>query len=274
MELKLGHTPDADDAFMFYGINSGKIQTPHFTITQIIEDIESLNRRMLKHELDVTAISAHAYAYSKNYVVLHTGASFGIKYGPIVISKNRLSLQDLRKCTIAIPGKMTSANLLLNLVLGRFKSEEIPFHQIPDAVLSNRVEAGLIIHESQITYRDSQLFNILDLGLWWDKITNGLPVPLGINVASKEALTSDQITQFDSLFKKSILYGLDNIDAAVEYAMRYGRGHPKQVISKFIKMYVNNLTIDMGESGVKALKKIFTMAEEKGILSNVVLNFY
>ncbi len=274
MELKLGHTPDADDAFMFYGINSGKIQTPHFTITQIIEDIESLNRRMLKHELDVTAISAHAYAYSKNYVVLHTGASFGIKYGPIVISKNRLSLQDLRKCTIAIPGKMTSANLLLNLVLGRFKSEEIPFHQIPDAVLSNRVEAGLIIHESQITYRDSQLFNILDLGLWWDKITNGLPVPLGINVASKKALTSDQITQFDSLFKRSILYGLDNIDAAVEYAMRYGRGHPKQVISKFIKMYVNNLTIDMGESGVKALKKIFTMAEEKGILSNVVLNFY
>lgn len=274
MELKLGHTPDADDAFMFYGINSGKIQTPHFTITQIIEDIESLNRRMLKHELDVTAISAHAYAYSNNYVVLHTGASFGIKYGPIVISKNRLSLQDLRKCTIAIPGKMTSANLLLNLVLGRFKSEEIPFHQIPDAVLSNRVEAGLIIHESQITYRESKLFNILDLGLWWDKITNGLPVPLGINVASKKALTSDQITQFDSLFKRSILYGLDNIDAAVEYAMRYGRGHPKQVISKFIKMYVNNLTIDMGESGVKALKKIFTMAEEKGILSNVVLNFY
>ena len=169
---------------------------------------------------------------------------------------------------------MTSANLLLNLAIGRFKSLETPFHQIPETVLSNRAEAGLIIHESQLTYKDSKLFNILDLGRWWDRNTNGLPVPLGINVASKKLLTSDQIRLFDSLFKRSILYGLENIDAPVDYAMRYGRGHSKEVISKFIKMYVNDLTIDMGESGINALKKIFTMAEEKRLLSNVNLNFY
>jgi 1,4-dihydroxy-6-naphthoate synthase len=273
VEISLGHTPDADDAFMFYGIACGKVKCPNFRIKHVIEDIETLNKLALRHELDITAISAHAYAYLKDYIILRSGGSFGLKYGPIVISKKKLSLSQLRKSTIAIPGQMTSANLLLKFALGKFKEIEISFQQIPNAVLTDKVDAGLVIHEAQITYHNSKLYNVLDLGDWWTTETDGLPVPLGINVASSKSLTRGQIRGLDNLFKNSILYSLRNIDAAVDYAMRYSRGQPKDVMTKFIKMYVNDVTIDMGVEGEKSIKKMFAMAKEKQILSIPQVNF-
>jgi 1,4-dihydroxy-6-naphthoate synthase len=273
MEITLGHTPDADDAFMFYGIASGKVKSPNIRIKHVIEDIETLNRRALKHELDVTAVSAHAYAYLKDYVILRSGGSFGLEYGPIVVSKKKLSHSELRKCTIAIPGKMTSANLLLNFALGKFKEKETSFQTIPDAVLTNKVDAGLVIHEAQIAYDNSKLYNVLDLGEWWTSQTNGLPVPLGINVASTKSMTLEQIRQFDKTFRNSILYSLKNLDAAVDFAMRYSRGQSRDVMTRFIKMYVNSMTIDMGVKGKKSIKKMFAIAKERGILSVDRLHF-
>lgn len=273
MEITVGHSPDADDAFMFYGIADNKLKSSNFRIRHVIEDIESLNRRALKHELDVTAISAHAYAYLSDYVILRSGGSFGLKYGPIVISKENMSLSQLKRSTIATPGKMTSANLLLNFVLGKFKEKEMPFQTIPDAVLNNTVDAGLVIHEAQITYDNSKLYNILDLGAWWAAETGGLPVPLGINVASNKSMKIEEIRQFDSYFRDSILYSLKNFDTAVDFAMRYGRGQPKDLIARFIKMYVNNTTIDMGARGQESLKRMFAIAKDRGILSIDKLHF-
>jgi 1,4-dihydroxy-6-naphthoate synthase len=273
-EITVGHTPDADDAFMFYGIEAGKVKSPYFKINHVIEDIETLNKRALKHELDVTAISAHAYAYLKNYAILRSGASFGYNYGPVVISKEKMSLSQLKSCTIAIPGKMTSANLLLNLVLGKFKKKVVNFQIIPDAVLSDKVDAGLVIHESQITHHDSHLYNVLDLGAWWYTETDGLPVPLGINVVSTKSMAVEEIKKFNKLFKDSILYGLKHRNAAIDYAMKYGRGQPKHVMAKFVKMYVNDITVDMGPNGEQSLKKMLTMGQERGLLPLVSqLNF-
>lgn len=272
-EVTLGHTPDADDAFMFYGIASGKVKSPDFRIKHVIEDIETLNKRALKHELDITAVSAHAYAYLKDYIILRSGGSFGLNYGPILISKKKLSFSQLRNSTIAIPGKMTSANLMLNLALGKFKEKETPFHLIVEAVLSDKVDAGLVIHEAQITFNNSELCKVLDLGEWWATKTNGLPVPLGINVASSKSMTAKQIKKFDKFFRNSILYSLENIDSAVDYSMKYSRGQPKNMITKFIKMYVNNLTVDMGMNGKKSIKKMLLMAKRKGILRVDTVNF-
>ena len=260
---------------MFYGIASGKVKSPDFRIKHVIEDIETLNKRALQHELDITAVSAHAYAYLEDYMILRSGGSFGLKYGPIVISKKKLSYSQLKNSIIAIPGRMTSANLLLNLALGKFQEKEMPFHLIVEAVLSDKVDAGLVIHEAQITYdyNNSGLYKVLDLGEWWTIKANGLPLPLGINVASSKSMTLKQINKFDGLFRNSILYGLDNIDAAVDYSMKYSRGQPRNVITKFIKMYVNNLTVDMGVIGKKSIEKIFLMASTNGILKANTINF-
>lgn len=273
MEITLGHTPDADDAFMFFGIACGKVYSVDIKIKHVIEDIETLNKHALRHDLDVTAISAHAYAYLKDYVILRSGGSFGLNYGPIVISKKKLTLSELRKGVIGIPGKMTSANLLLNLALGKFNGKEMPFQLIPEAVLNDKVDAGLVIHEAQITYDTSRLHTVFDLASWWTTKTKGLPMPLGINVASNKSMTLEQIKMFDKLFKESILYGLEHIESAVDYAMKYGRGQPRDVITRFIKMYVNDVTIDMGTIGEKSIKKMFAIAEEKGFLSFSKLNF-
>ncbi len=267
MEITLGHTPDADDAFMFYGIASGKVRSG-FSVKHVIQDIETLNRRALKHELDVTAVSAHAYAYLHDYVILKSGGSFGLNYGPIVIVKkdNKMAPEQLQKATIAIPGKMTSANLLLKLAIGNFREIEMSFEAIPDAVAEGKVEAGLIIHEAQITYDRTKFVSALDLGSWWSDNMAGLPVPLGINVASTLTMSRKQIEEFSDVFTRSIMYGLDNIDGAVGYAMQYGRGQPKETITKFVKMYVNELTLDMGRDGKRAIEKMFEMAKEKKII--------
>ncbi|HEY3094225.1 MAG TPA: MqnA/MqnD/SBP family protein [Nitrososphaera sp.] len=267
MEITLGHTPDADDAFMFYGIASGKVRSG-FTVKHVIQDIETLNQRVLKHELDVSAVSAHAYAYLHDYVILKSGGSFGLNYGPIVIVKkgNRMGPNQLQKCTIAIPGTMTSANLLLKLAIGKFREMEISFEAIPDAVASGKADAGLVIHEAQITYDRAKFESALDLGSWWSDNMAGLPVPLGINVASTLTMSRKQIEEFSDVFTRSVKYGLDHVDAAVAYAMQYGRGQPKEMITKFVKMYVNELTLDMGLDGKRAIEKMFEMAKEKKII--------
>jgi 1,4-dihydroxy-6-naphthoate synthase len=269
MDITLGHTPDADDAFMFYALASGKIQSM-FVIKHLIEDIETLNIRALKHELDVTAVSAHAYAYLKDYVILKSGGSFGLNYGPIVITRkeNKMSPIQLQNATIAIPGKLTSANLLLKLAIGKFKEIVVPFEAVPNAVAGGNADAGLVIHEAQITYDTTKFANALDLGHWWSDNTDNLPVPLGINVASTRSMNIDQINEFSNLFTRSIKYGLDNIDAALEYAMRFSRGESKETIKKFVKMYVNNLTLDMGHEGKRALQKMFEMARAQKILDS------
>ena len=273
ISINVGHTPDADDAFMFYGIASGKVRSPDFKISHVIEDIETLNKYALKHELDVTAVSAHAYAYLKDYIILLSGGSFGLNHGPIVVSKRKMSRSELRKSTIAIPGTMTSANLLLRLVLGKFKHQEICFQTIPKAVLTGKVDAGLIIHEAQITYASTSLYNVLDLGHWWNTETNGMPLPLGINIASRRSMTTRQIKSFNDLLKSSIRYSFQNMKAAIDYSMTYGRGNPRGLISKFIKMYVNQMTVDMGKMGVKSIEKMFEMAKTKGILPDAQLAF-
>jgi 1,4-dihydroxy-6-naphthoate synthase len=266
VELRLGHTPDADDAFMFYGIASGKVNNPVFEIKHVIEDIETLNKRALNHELDVTAISAHAYAYLRNYVILSCGASFGLNYGPVIISKKRFTISELGHTKIAVPGRMTSAYLISRIALGNYPDIQMPFHMIPTAVRDGEVEAGLVIHEGQITYETLGLLKVLDLGNWWNVLTNGLAVPLGINVASSETMSDFQIQEFEKLFKSSILYGLYHFDDALDYAMTYSRGQARAVIGKFIRMYVNKLTVDMGTEGLTSIKKMFKLASDKGIL--------
>lgn len=278
MQITVGHTPDADDAFMFYGIAKEKVKSHEFDIIHVIDDIESLNKRAINHELDITAISAHAYAYLSDYIILQSGGSFGINYGPIVVSKKTVNnYKNPEDITIAIPGKMTSAVLLLLLAkddfITNFNTKEMSFDLIPSAVLEEQVNAGLVIHEAQITYDKLHLHKIFDLGSWWNKITDGLPVPLGINVASKRRLDRSQITKFDILFKKSIIYGLNNMNEAVDYAMQYGRGQSKELITKFVKMYVNEITISMGLNGQNAIKKLFQIAEDKGLISHIDLDF-
>ncbi len=269
MDITLGHTPDADDAFMFYALASGQLQSA-FVIKHVIQDIETLNQRAMNHELDVTAVSAHAYAYLEDYVILKSGGSFGLNYGPIVIARkeNKMSPIQLQEATIAIPGKLTSANLLLKLSIGNFKEIVVPFESVPNAVAEGNADAGLVIHEAQISFDKTKFASVLDLGHWWSDNTGNLPVPLGINVASIRTMNIDQIREFSDLFTKSVQYGLDNIDAALEYAMQFGRGQPKETIRKFVKMYVNNLTEDMGQKGQKALEKMFEMAQAQKLLNS------
>lgn len=269
MDITVGHTPDADDAFMFYALVSGKVKS-NFAIEHVIQDIETLNNRALRHELDVTAVSAHAYAHLKDYVILKGGGSFGLNYGPIAITKreNKMSLHQLQSATIAIPGKLTSASLLLKLAIGKFKERELSFEAIPDAVAAGKVDAGLVIHEAQISYDKNKFACALDLGHWWSSITGNLPVPLGINVASTRTMSKGQISEFSDLLTKSIMYGLDNISAAIDYAMQYSRGQPKQTITEFVKMYVNDLTLDMGHDGKEAIEKLFEMARKRKIIES------
>jgi 1,4-dihydroxy-6-naphthoate synthase len=271
MEISVGHTPDSDDAFMFYGMFTGKVPSPDFKVNHVIEDIEKLNRKATDPQLDVTAVSVHACAYIPGYTILRSGVSFGINYGPIVTAKKQMTIDELKNCKIAIPGKMTSAFLLLQLMIGKFDYVEMNFSDVPEAVKSGKVDAGLVIHETQLSYEQEGNVKILDVGEWWDKTTNGLPVPLGINVM-KTDLGMDTIHKFDKYLQASIEYGLDNLDSALEYAMQYSRGKPRDLIEKFVKMYVNKVTVNMGDSGEESIRKLFEMAKEKNLVPDFELN--
>ena len=265
MEISVGHTPDSDDAFMFYGMFTGKVPSPEFTVNHVIEDIEKLNLKATNPELDVTAVSVHACAYIPGYTILRSGGSFGINYGPIVTAKKQMTIEELKKCKIAIPGKMTSAFLLLQLMIGKFDYVEMNFSDIPKAVESGEVDVGLVIHETQLSYEQEGNVKILDVGEWWDKTTNGLPVPLGINVMKTE-LGMETIVKFDKYLQSSIEFGINNFDDALEYAMQYSRGKERDLIEKFVKMYVNQVTVNMGDPGEQAIRKLFEMAKEKGLV--------
>jgi len=271
VEISVGHTPDSDDAFMFYGMFTGKVTSSNFTVRHVIEDIEKLNRKATNPELDVTAVSVHACAYIPGYTILRSGGSFGIGYGPIVTAKKQMTVDEIKKCKIAIPGKMTSAFLLLQLMIGEFDYVEMNFSDIPEAVRNGKVDAGLVIHETQLSYEQEGNVKILDVGKWWDKETNGLPVPLGINVM-KTSLGMDTIHKFDQYLQASIEYGLENLDDAVDYAMQYSRGKPRELIEKFVKMYVNKITVNMGDKGEESIRRVFEMAKQKNLVPEFTLN--
>jgi len=265
MEISVGHTPDSDDAFMFYGMFTNKVPSPDFTVKHVIEDIEKLNLKATDPELDVTAVSVHACAYIPGYTILRSGGSFGIGYGPIVTARKQMTIDELKKCKIAIPGKMTSAFLLLQLMIGKFDYVEMNFNDIPEAVKSGKVDVGLVIHETQLSYEQEGNVKILDVGEWWHKTTKGLPVPLGINVMRTD-LGMDTIVKFDKYLQKSIEFGLEHLEDALEYAMQYARGKPRDLIEKFVKMYVNKVTVNMGDAGEESIRKLFEMAKEKQLV--------
>ncbi len=271
MEISVGHTPDSDDAFMFYGMFTGKVTSSDFTVNHVIEDIEKLNRKATNPELDVTAVSVHACAYIPGYTILRSGGSFGIGYGPIVTAKKQMTIDEIKKCKIAIPGKMTSAFLLLQLMIGKFDYVEMNFSDIPEAVRNGKVDAGLVIHETQLSYEQEGNVKILDVGKWWDEKTNGLPVPLGINVM-KTSLGMETIHKFDQYLQASIEYGLNNLDDAIDYAMQYSRGKPRELIEKFVKMYVNKITVNMGEKGEESIRRFFEMAKQKNLVPEFTLS--
>jgi 1,4-dihydroxy-6-naphthoate synthase len=271
VEISVGHTPDSDDAFMFYGMFTGKVNSPDFKVNHVIEDIEQLNKKATNPELDVTAVSVHACAYIPGYTVLRSGGSFGIGYGPIVTAKKQMSIDEIKNCKIAIPGKMTSAFLLLQLMIGKFDYVEMNFSDIPKAVANGEVDAGLVIHETQLSYEQEGNLKLLDVGEWWDKTTNGLPVPLGINVM-KTSLGMDTIHKFDQYLQRSIEFALDNLDDAIDYAMQYSRGKPRALIEKFVKMYVNPVTVNMGDKGEESIRRVFQMAKEKGLVPDFELS--
>jgi 1,4-dihydroxy-6-naphthoate synthase len=267
LKIKVGHTPDSDDAFMFYAMESGLISTGDFEIEHVIEDIEKLNKRAINHELEITAISAHAYAYLSNYVILNSGGSFGINYGPIIVSKKH-TIDKIKEGIIGIPGIMTSAYLLMSIAFGKLNYKEMLFNEIPGAVLRGEIDYGLVIHESQITFSDLNLTKIFDLGKWWNDKTNGLPVPLGINIASSKDLSPEQIIEFDNILKSSIKYSIDNLDEAVNFSTKYGRNTSKNILTKFIQMYVNDFTIEMKSEGKKSIAKLFELAKLNNVLTD------
>lgn len=268
-EITLGHSPDPDDAFMFYALAADKIPTGGLSFRHVIEDIETLNRRAMNAELDITAISIHAYAYVLDrYALLTSGASMGDNYGPLVISREPMSIGHLREATIAIPGEMTTAYMALRLCVGDVKTTVIPFDKIMDAVERGETDAGLLIHEGQLTYAARGFNKVVDLGEWW-KSETGLPLPLGGN-AIKKSLGPELIDKVSGLLRESIEYGLEHRQVAVRHSMKYGRGMEESLTDKFVGMYVNDYTIDYGERGREAVRLLLRRGYEAGVIPRTV----
>ncbi len=288
--IRIGHSPDPDDAFMFYALAHEKIDMRGFKVEHVIEDIESLNQRALKGELEVTAVSCHAYAYlADQYVVMRSGASVGDNYGPILVAKKtdggwgkaEGDKPDIIQKRIAIPGKLTTAYLVLQLYA---KSQElhppssilppsfeaifVPFDKIFDAVKSGEADFGLVIHEGQITHADHGLEKVLDLGEWWYEKTK-LPLPLGIDIIRRD-LGQETIAAFSKLFQESIEYALNHRKDALEYASQFGRGISDALNDRFVAMYVNARTVDIGKDGEAGFRKLLDMAYEHDIIPKKV----
>ncbi|MDG2390223.1 MAG: ABC transporter substrate-binding protein [Planctomycetaceae bacterium] len=269
-EIKVGHSPDPDDAFMFYALAKDKINTGSYKFTHELQDIESLNRRAFTGELELTAVSLHGYAYlADKYAVCACGASMGDNYGPMVVAREEMSIDDLRGKKIAVPGTYTTAFLGLKLLLGDdFEFEVHPFDEILNVVEQGKVDAGLCIHEGQLTYEDQGLKLVVDLGVWWFEDT-GLPLPLGANAIRRD-MGQQAMEEVTALLKESIQYGLDNRQAGLDYAAQFGRGLNDAKADKFVGMYVNDWTLDFGEKGREAVKLLLDRGFEAGIIPHKV----
>jgi len=270
-KIRIGHSPDSDDAFMFYALAKNLIPTEGVEVVHVIEDIESLNKRALNAELEVTAISIHAYAYvSQDYALMPCGASIGDRYGPIVVSTVPIDPYKLSGKKIAIPGEMTTAYLTLQLFEPDFIPEVVPFDQILDHVKQGKADAGLIIHEGQLTYQSQGFHKIIDLGEWWHQET-GLPLPLGANVIRRD-LGSEKIKKITLLLKKSIQYSLSHRQEGLEYAMVYARDMESDVTlaDRFVGMYVNDYTLDYGPKGRAGVQELLERGYQSGIITSSV----
>lgn len=266
--VRVGHSPDPDDAFMFYGIAAGRVDTRGFAIEQVLEDIESLNRRALRGELEVSAISIHAYAHlTDRYALMSCGASMGDGYGPIVVARAPMSSVDLASSVVAVPGTLTSAYLALRLFLGSdFTHVVVPFDRILEAVAGGEADAGLIIHEGQLTYAGHGLHRVTDLGAWWSQRTGGLPLPLGGNAVRKD-MGSRVMQDLTTVLRDSIDYGLAHRQEALRYALDFGRGLEGGLADRFVGMYVNDLTRDYGTRGREAIRRFLDEAAACGMVS-------
>ena len=271
--IRLGHSPDPDDAFMFWALAADKIDTRGFEFEHVLNDIQTLNEWALEGRLETTAISLHAYPYVQDrYSVLPHGASMGSGYGPIVVAREGLTREQLQSVEIAVPGRMTTAFLVLRLYLGDFNFREVPFDQILDEVKSGRAEAGLLIHEGQLTYAAEGLQKVVDLGEWW-LLETGLPLPLGINVARRD-LGPEVLHELSEVLRESIEAGLANRAEAMEYALGFGRGLDTELADRFVGMYVNDFTCDYGEEGRQAVTELLRRGEELGAFpARVELDF-
>ncbi|MEP6924594.1 MAG: MqnA/MqnD/SBP family protein [Pyrinomonadaceae bacterium] len=267
--ISVAHSPDSDDAFMFYGLATNKLDTGDLKFTHVLEDIQTLNEKALTGVYDVTAVSFHAYAYiADKYALLPHGASIGDKYGPIVVSRELMKPEDIGSAKIAVPGEMTSAFLALRLFNQDFKYEVVPFDKIIDAVQNGDCDAGLLIHEGQLFYHTLGLSKVLDLGEWWHERT-GLPLPMGGNVIKRD-LGADLMKKVSKYLKESIQFSLDNRENALAYAMQFARDMDTDTADRFVAMWVNDLTLDYGERGREGVRRLLAEGYEKGIIPNKV----
>jgi len=273
--IRVGHSPDPDDAFMFHALANDKIPTGNYRFSHELQDIETLNRRAMKGELEVSAVSLHAYAYLlETYALLPSGCSMGDRYGPMIVAKTAIPLADLPKKNLAIPGTLTTAFLTLRLMMhdvapgAELNFDIVPFDEILNAVESGKYDAGLIIHEGQLTYQNQGLQLLVDLGAWWFEKT-GLPLPLGGNVVRKD-LGTKAMGEISDLLKKSIQYGLEHRREALDYALKYARDMDVTLADKFVGMYVNDWTLDYGERGRTAVRRLLDEAHRAGIIPNPV----
>lgn len=264
--ITVGHSPDPDDAFMFYALAHNKIDTGDLEFRHELQDIETLNRRAMKGELEVTAISIHAYAYLlEKYALLPTGCSMGDRYGPMVVTRKPMRVEELKSARIAVPGTMTTAFLALRLLLpGEFSYEVLPFDKILHAVAEGKYDAGLIIHEGQLTFQNQGLKLAVDLGVWWQERT-GLPLPLGGNVVRRD-LGMTTMREISRLLKESIRYSLAHRQDALTYALQYARDMDRELADKFVGMYVNDWTLDYGERGRQAVRRLLEEGHKAGII--------
>ncbi len=268
--IRVGHSPDPDDAFMFHALANDKIDTGDLRFVHELQDIETLNRRAMKGELEVSAVSIHAYAHLLDkYALLPTGCSMGDKYGPMVVARRPMSIDELKKVRIAIPGTMTTAFLTLRLLLpGGFEYDVVPFDEIIAAVASGKYEAGLIIHEGQLTFQNQGLHLVVDLGVWWQEKT-GLPLPLGGNVVRRD-LGPELMKRVSDYIRRSIRYSLDHRAEALQHALKYARDMDVSLADKFVGMYVNDWTLDYGPRGREAVRRLLDEAHKAGVIPNPV----
>jgi 1,4-dihydroxy-6-naphthoate synthase len=264
-DISVAHSPDSDDAFMFYGLATNKIRMPGLKFNHTLTDIETLNRKAIEGVYDVTAISFHAYPYIQDqYALMTCGGSVGEKYGPMVVAPRGCGLEELKRMRIAVPGTLTTAYLALKLFAPKIETAVLPFDQIIPAVRAGKFEAGLIIHEGQLTYESQGLYRILDLGRWWAELT-GLPLPLGGNAIRKD-LGRELISSITKALRGSIQHALDHREEALAYAMQFARDLDHQTADRFVGMYVNNRTLDYGPDGKQAVERLLTMGYEAGII--------